>query len=83
MPTIQITQAEIVKDEKPAVEDDESTTTLPLKVPKGYLLVPEHQNNNIIMITDELSFNGQQISVIFLAMVICYYMGKFTSCSSC
>jgi hypothetical protein len=40
VPTIQITKAEIIKDEKSAVEDDE---TLPLKVPKGYLLVPEHQ----------------------------------------
>ncbi|CEP10163.1 hypothetical protein [Parasitella parasitica] len=59
------------------------TLPIPLKVPRGYVLIPEHQNNNIIMITDELSFNGQQISVIFLAMVICYYMGKLTSCNAC
>ncbi|KAI8642795.1 hypothetical protein BD408DRAFT_443174 [Parasitella parasitica] len=56
---------------------------IPIKVPKGYVLIPEHQNNNIIMITDELSFNGQQISVVFLAMVICYYMGKLTTCNAC
>ncbi|CAO3672248.1 unnamed protein product [Rhizopus microsporus] len=54
-----------------------------IKVPKGYLLISEHQNNNIIVISDELSFNSQQISVIFIAMVLCYYMGKFTSCNSC
>ncbi|KAG1153640.1 hypothetical protein G6F37_010173 [Rhizopus arrhizus] len=53
-----------------------------IKVPKGYLLVPERQNNNLIVISDGLSFDGQQISIIFIAMVICYYMGKFTSCNS-
>ncbi|KAI8990784.1 hypothetical protein BDF20DRAFT_908634 [Mycotypha africana] len=53
-----------------------------VNIPKGYVLVSEHQNNNIISITDELSFNGQQLSFIFLVMVLCYYMGKFSSCSA-
>ncbi|KAL7323244.1 hypothetical protein PS15p_211175 [Mucor circinelloides] len=90
-PAITVTKVEIEKilkkeDMETKTEEEEKqedALPIPLKVPKGYLLVPEHQNNNIIIITDELSFNGQQISVIFLAMVICYYMGKFTSCSSC
>ncbi|GAN03249.1 hypothetical protein MAM1_0037d02701 [Mucor ambiguus] len=88
-PSITVTKVEIEKilkkedAQKKIEEEQDDTLPIPLKVPKGYLLVPEHQNNNIIIITDELSFNGQQISVIFLAMVICYYMGKFTSCSSC
>ncbi|KAL0085231.1 hypothetical protein J3Q64DRAFT_1699516 [Phycomyces blakesleeanus] len=54
-------------------------TSASLRVPKGYMLVPEHQNNNIIIITDELSFNGQQLAVVFIAMVLCYYIGKFAS----
>ncbi|KAI9481377.1 MAG: hypothetical protein EXX96DRAFT_566476 [Benjaminiella poitrasii] len=54
-----------------------------LPIPKGYVLVPEHQNNNVIIITDELSFNVQQVTIMLLAMVICYYLGKFTSCNSC
>ncbi|KAK4517509.1 galactokinase [Mucor velutinosus] len=88
-PSITVTKVEIEKTlkkeetEKVAEVEQKDALPIPLKVPKGYLLVPEHQNNNIIIITDELSFNGQQISVIFLAMVICYYMGKFISCSSC
>ncbi|KAI7849387.1 hypothetical protein BDC45DRAFT_540113 [Circinella umbellata] len=60
-----------------------STGSGTLQVPKGYMLVPQsHQNNNIIIISDELTFNGQQLAVVFLAMVLCYYMGKFAcTCS--
>ncbi|KAI9321373.1 hypothetical protein BX666DRAFT_1901516 [Dichotomocladium elegans] len=55
-----------------------SSTSNNLQVPKGYMLVPQnYQNNNIIIISDELTFNGQQLAVVFIAMVICYYMGKF------
>lgn len=53
-------------------------STSSLQVPKGYMLVPQnYQNNNIIIISDELTFNGQQLAVVFLAMVLCYYAGKF------
>ncbi|KAG2218737.1 hypothetical protein INT45_006889 [Circinella minor] len=45
-------------------------------VPEGYKLIPQHQNNSIIIISDELTFNGQQLAVVFLAMVLSYYMGK-------
>ncbi|KAI9482621.1 hypothetical protein BDB00DRAFT_158641 [Zychaea mexicana] len=45
-------------------------------VPEGYKLIPQQQNNNIIIISDELTFNGQQLAVVFLAMVLSYYMGK-------
>ncbi|KAI9491869.1 hypothetical protein BDB00DRAFT_468279 [Zychaea mexicana] len=60
-----------------------STASGNLQVPKGYMLVPQsHQSNNIIIISDDLTFNGQQLAVVFLAMVLCYYMGKFAcSCS--
>ncbi|CAO3695403.1 unnamed protein product [Rhizopus stolonifer] len=68
-------------EEKKEPEEAPVASDEPINVPKGYLLVPEHQNHNIILISDDLSFNGQQISVIFIAMVICYYLGKFTSCS--
>ncbi|KAJ8661271.1 hypothetical protein O0I10_003020 [Lichtheimia ornata] len=55
-----------------------STESSQAQVPKGYMLVPQtYQNNNIVIISDELTFNGQQLAVIFLAMVFCYYMGKF------
>ncbi|KAI8060151.1 hypothetical protein BC940DRAFT_312715 [Gongronella butleri] len=46
-------------------------------VPKGYVLVPQHQSNNIVIISEDLTFNGQQLAVMFIAMVICYYCGKF------
>lgn len=36
------TLAEVIKEEKSNLEED----AIPLKVPKGYLLVPEHQVNN-------------------------------------
>ncbi|ORY94951.1 hypothetical protein BCR43DRAFT_526075 [Syncephalastrum racemosum] len=53
-------------------------STNSLQVPKGYMLVPQnYQNNNIIIISDELTFNGQQLAVVFIAMVLCYYAGKF------
>ncbi|KAI8369769.1 hypothetical protein BD560DRAFT_397774 [Blakeslea trispora] len=54
----------------------------PIQIPKGYLLVPENPSgkNNMVIITDELSFNGQQLSIMILGMVLCYYMGKLTSC---
>ncbi|KAI7897692.1 uncharacterized protein BX663DRAFT_556539 [Cokeromyces recurvatus] len=52
-------------------------------IPTGYVLVPEYQNNKVVIISDELSFNSQQLSVVLIAMVICYYFGRFTSCNSC
>ncbi|KAI9250501.1 hypothetical protein BDA99DRAFT_564014 [Phascolomyces articulosus] len=51
-------------------------------VPEGYKLIPQHQNNNIIIISDELTFNGQQLAVVFLAMVLSYYMGKLACAST-
>ncbi|KAG0178746.1 hypothetical protein DFQ29_003052 [Apophysomyces sp. BC1021] len=47
------------------------------EVPRGYVLVPQQQSNSIIIISDELTFNGQQLAVVFIAMMLCYYMGKF------
>ncbi|KAI9315737.1 hypothetical protein BX666DRAFT_346758 [Dichotomocladium elegans] len=35
-------------------------------------------NNHMLVITDELTFTGQQLSVILLLMAACYYMGKFS-----
>lgn len=79
---------EAKKEEVSTPPDREEEKKEVLKVPEGYLLVPEHHHYqhstaNILMITDELSFNSQQLSVIFIAMVICYYMGKFTSSCHC
>ncbi|CAO3618698.1 unnamed protein product [Cunninghamella blakesleeana] len=49
-----------------------------LQIPEGYMIVPQsHNNNNILILSDDLTFNGQQLAVMFLAMVVCYYMGKF------
>ncbi|KAI9489362.1 hypothetical protein BDB00DRAFT_876449 [Zychaea mexicana] len=36
------------------------------------------RNSHVLVITDELSFTGPQLSVIFLLMALCYYMGKFS-----
>ncbi|KAI8081384.1 uncharacterized protein BX664DRAFT_302065 [Halteromyces radiatus] len=38
----------------------------------------KQRNNSIIIIGDQLSFNGPQLSVIFLLMVLCYYIGKLS-----
>ncbi|KAG2188026.1 hypothetical protein INT44_000777 [Umbelopsis vinacea] len=52
-------------------------------VPSGYAIVPQspqrasNPNNIIIFINEDLTFNSQQLSVLFIAMVVCYYMGKF------
>ncbi|KAG2177869.1 hypothetical protein INT43_003116 [Umbelopsis isabellina] len=52
-------------------------------IPNGYAIVPQslehstHPNNIIVYINDDLTFNSQQLSVFFIAMVVCYYMGKF------
>ncbi|CAO3590545.1 unnamed protein product [Absidia cylindrospora] len=50
-----------------------------MQIPKGYVLIPQHQHqsNNIVIISDDLTFNGQQLAVMFVAMLLCYYMGKF------
>ncbi|KAI8357905.1 hypothetical protein EDC96DRAFT_244951 [Choanephora cucurbitarum] len=76
-----------IKDEQlvePTLQENtrKEMTENPVQVPKGYVLVPENPStrNNMVIITDELSFNGQQLSVMLLAMVLCYYMGKLTSC---
>ncbi|KAF7729618.1 hypothetical protein EC973_003991 [Apophysomyces ossiformis] len=47
------------------------------EIPKGYVLVPQQQSNSIIILSDELTFNGQQLAVVFIAMMLSYYMGKF------
>ncbi|KAI9312749.1 hypothetical protein BX666DRAFT_2031054 [Dichotomocladium elegans] len=53
-----------------------------LLIPEGYKLIPQHHNSNIIILSDELTFNGQQLAVVFLAMVLCYYMGKLACASA-
>ncbi|KAI8341297.1 hypothetical protein BC941DRAFT_493188 [Chlamydoabsidia padenii] len=69
--------------------DIDQSSTVPrlsigdIQVPKGYILVAQHQtnnnnnNNNIVIISEDLTFNGQQLAVMFIAMLLCYYMGKF------
>ncbi|KAI8140504.1 hypothetical protein BJV82DRAFT_715713 [Fennellomyces sp. T-0311] len=58
------------------------TTRVLHMLPEGYKLIPQQQNNNIIIISDELTFNSQQLAVVFLAMVLSYYMGKLACASS-
>lgn len=41
--TATTTQAENPKHENSVEEEEKEEETIPLKVPKGYLLVPEHQ----------------------------------------
>ncbi|KAI9300445.1 hypothetical protein BJ944DRAFT_244189 [Cunninghamella echinulata] len=52
-----------------------------LQIPDGYMIVPQSHNNinnnNILILSEDLTFNGQQLAIMFLAMVISYYMGKF------
>ncbi|KAI8141168.1 hypothetical protein BJV82DRAFT_178848 [Fennellomyces sp. T-0311] len=36
------------------------------------------RNSHVLVISDELSFTGPQLSVIFLLMALCYYMGKLS-----
>ncbi|KAI9270369.1 hypothetical protein BDA99DRAFT_459862 [Phascolomyces articulosus] len=36
------------------------------------------RNSHVLVISDELSFTGPQLSVIFLLMAVCYYMGKLS-----
>ncbi|ORX59488.1 Bet v1-like protein [Hesseltinella vesiculosa] len=38
----------------------------------------QNASSPIIVIGDQLTFNGQQLSVIFGLMVLCYYVGKFS-----
>ncbi|KAI7860186.1 hypothetical protein BDC45DRAFT_96001 [Circinella umbellata] len=38
----------------------------------------KRRNSHVLVISDELSFTGPQLSVIFLLMALCYYMGKFS-----
>ncbi|KAI8329408.1 hypothetical protein BC941DRAFT_405738 [Chlamydoabsidia padenii] len=59
--------------------DQPPSSTSGVQVPPGYTLVPQHlhQNNSIIIISDDLTFNGQQLAVMFMAMLLCYYTGKF------
>jgi hypothetical protein len=42
-----------------------------------FLQRASNPNNIIIFINEDLTFNSQQLSVLFIAMVVCYYMGKF------
>ncbi|ORZ15877.1 hypothetical protein BCR42DRAFT_438120 [Absidia repens] len=52
-----------------------------LHIPKGYMLIPQpNQNQHLLNLTDDLTFNGQQLVVMLFGMVMSYYMGKL-ACS--
>lgn len=40
-------------------------------------------SDKVLIINEELYFNGQQLAFVVFAMVICYYMGKFSCTSRC
>ncbi|KAI9305338.1 hypothetical protein BJ944DRAFT_201220 [Cunninghamella echinulata] len=51
-----------------------------IQIPKDYILIPqEYQHHNIINITNELTFNAQQLILMVFGMIISYYMGKLAS----
>ncbi|KAI9028139.1 hypothetical protein CLU79DRAFT_553377 [Phycomyces nitens] len=39
---------------------------------------PVRRNSYVIILGDDLSFTGPQLSIIVLLMAVCYYMGKFS-----
>jgi hypothetical protein len=48
------------------------------------LLICFLQNSDkVLIINEELYFNGQQLAFVVFVMVICYYMGKFSCTSKC
>ncbi|OAD78593.1 hypothetical protein PHYBLDRAFT_157590 [Phycomyces blakesleeanus NRRL 1555(-)] len=50
----------------------------PLAVEQSKLEEPVRRNSYVIILGDDLSFTGPQLSVIVLLMAVCYYMGKFS-----
>ncbi|KAL1915797.1 uncharacterized protein VTP21DRAFT_6556 [Calcarisporiella thermophila] len=46
---------------------------------EGLRLDPGKQKlNHVLIISDELSFNSQQLALVFMGMLVCYYVGKFS-----
>ncbi|ORX46563.1 hypothetical protein DM01DRAFT_1339559 [Hesseltinella vesiculosa] len=45
-------------------------------IPRGCLLVPRVNQPHIIHVTDDLAFNGQQLTALVFMMIMAYYLGK-------
>jgi hypothetical protein len=50
---------------------------------QAYLLDFLQNSDKVLIINEELYFNGQQLAFVVFVMVICYYMGKFSCTSRC